>query len=79
MTYIFHDNTKSPVDLLKIASRFRQQALYFSNDPMEAGLEKYADELESRARQIAKRMRTDVTAAYWLSGKQPASLELGNL
>ena len=79
MTYLVRDNAQSPADLLKIASRFRQHALYFSNDPMEAGLEKYADELESRARQIAKRMRTDVNAACWLSGKQPASLELGNL
>jgi hypothetical protein len=45
---------ESPVDLLSRATRMRQHARSFVGDPMEKKLEQYADELESRARQIGR-------------------------
>ena len=42
------------VELLKMAVRFRQHALFFADDPMGAQLEKYADELEARAQRETK-------------------------
>lgn len=47
------DDAGSPaevLELLEMAVRFRQHALLFADDPMGAYLEKYADELEDRAR-----------------------------
>jgi hypothetical protein len=49
-----------PVDLLWRATRVRQHARSFVGDPMEKQLEQYADELESRARQIG-RSPTDIS------------------
>jgi hypothetical protein len=43
---------ESPADLLSRAARMRQHAWSFASDPMEKQLEQYADELESKARQI---------------------------
>ena len=48
------DGPRSPADLLKIATRIRQHALHFPNDPMGERLEKYADELEAQARKIIR-------------------------
>jgi hypothetical protein len=43
---------ESPADLLSRAARMRQHARYFAGDPIENQLEQYADELESKARQM---------------------------
>jgi hypothetical protein len=51
------DDAESPTELLDIAARFRQHALFFLDDPMGMYLEKYADELEARARRQTKRKR----------------------
>jgi hypothetical protein len=48
------DDAKSPADLLKIAVKICQHALYFPDDPMGERLEKYAGELEARAYQIIR-------------------------
>jgi hypothetical protein len=57
------DDAGSPAELLELlemAVRFRQHALLFSDDPMGAHLEKYADELEARARtRLAARKALD--------------------
>jgi hypothetical protein len=50
------DTAESLVDLLKRAARFRQHATHFGCDPIAEGLEEYADELEARAHQIARRV-----------------------
>jgi hypothetical protein len=44
------DDAGSQAELLEIAVRLRQHALFFRDDPMGSYLEKYADELEARAR-----------------------------
>jgi hypothetical protein len=50
------DTAESPVDLLKRAARLRQHATHFGCDPIAAGLEQYADELEARAHQSTRRV-----------------------
>jgi hypothetical protein len=54
MTYLVSDDAKIPAELLKFADRIRQHALHFTDDPMGAGLENYADELEARAHQVIR-------------------------
>jgi hypothetical protein len=41
-----------PADLLSRAASMRQHAWSFAGDPVEKQLEQYADELESKAREI---------------------------
>jgi hypothetical protein len=48
------EDARSPAELLKKAARVRRHALLFADDPMGAQQEKYADELEARARRETK-------------------------
>jgi hypothetical protein len=48
------EDAESPVDLLSRAARIRQHARLFAGDAAEARLERFADDLEARARQIIR-------------------------
>jgi hypothetical protein len=49
------DSAATPDELLQVAARMRQHALYFYGDPIAERLEEYADDLEARATRLARR------------------------
>ena len=48
-------DSATPDELLQVAARMRQHALYFYGDPIAERLEEYADDLEARAIRLARR------------------------